>query len=148
MQRGGWRAAAAVGALLTLAGLVGGAAFLAAREDPTPPTTTTSTSTTTTTVPTAVVAAAIADALGDGLPVEVSAPQTRCIATALLDVVDLDRLEALTAEPAPLTRLTPNERDELLRGVVRCVPPEVAAAILGSPTSTAPPPMELPDEDL
>ena len=27
---------------------------------------------------------AIADALGDRLPVEVSAPQTRCIATALL----------------------------------------------------------------
>lgn len=148
MQGGGWRAAAAVAALVTLAGSVGGAAFLTAREDPAPTTTTTSTSTTTTTVPTAVVVAAIADALGSGLPAEVSPQQARCIASALLDVVDLDRLEALVSEPAPLTRLTQPERDGVLRGFVRCVPPEVAAAILGSPTSTAPPPVELPDEDV
>lgn len=146
---GRWRAAAAVAALFALTGLVGGAVFLAAREDATPPTTTTiaPTPTTTTTVPVSVVAEAIADELGDALPVAVTRVEARCIADALVETVEPPRLEDLADVADPLSRLTPPERGRLVRGVVGCVSPEHAALILGSPTTTAPP-VALPDEDL
>jgi len=139
------RLAASVLALVALVGLVGGAVFSANRAERVTPTTTTST--TTTTVPTSAVARAIAEALRTSLPAPISLAEALCIADAVVAVVEPRRLEALARRPSPLLALTDAERDELVRGVVGCVPPEQAAAILGSPTTTMPA-VELPDEDL
>lgn len=141
------RAAASVAALAAIASLVGSAVFLAAREDSTPPTTVTTAPPTTTTVPESAVVEAISVALRSDLTVPLSATEADCVADALIAVLDVDRLDALTDLAAPLTSLTQPERDALVQGVVRCVPPEKAAAILGSPTTTGPP-ASLPDEDL
>lgn len=141
------RAAASVAALGALAAGVGGVAFVAARDDAEPPPPTTTTSSTTTTVPTEAVTAAIAASLQRDLPVALTPAEAACIADAVVAIVDTDRLDALAESGAPLSALDDHERDQLLRGVVTCLPPEQAAALLGSPTSTTPP-VALPDEDL
>ncbi len=138
------RAAAAAAALSAFVLLVGTAAFLAAREEPAPPTTTTTT-TTTTTIPTAAIAAAIAGALQGSLEVAITPDEATCVANAILAVLPSVRLERLEQLPAPFAALSEGERAQLVRGVVRCVPPESAAAILGSASTTAPP-LDLPDE--
>jgi hypothetical protein len=142
------RAAATVAALVALAGLIGAAVFTAARDDATPASTTsTTTAPTTTTVSDEALADAIASSLQADLTVTITAAEARCIADVVVVVVELRRLERLVGDADPLASLTPTERDQLVRGVVDCVSPEQAAAILGSPTTTAPP-VELPDEDL
>lgn len=138
------RAAASAVALIALAGLVGTTAFVAARDDDPPPTTT-STSTTTTTVPASAVAEAIAEELLRGAAVALSAPEAACVAAEVVDIVGTERLDGLVGAPAPLTALADEEHDLLVRAVVACVPPHVAAALLGSST-TVPPPLSLPDE--
>ena len=125
--------------------LVGTAAFLAAREDPLPPATTTTTTTTTTTVPLSAVANAIATSLQGSLEVAITPDEATCVANAILAVLPTMRLERLQQLPVPFAALSEGERDQLVRGVVRCVPPESAAAIVGSASTTAPP-VDLPDE--
>lgn len=137
------RAAAAAAALAALVLLVGIAAFVAVREDPPPPTTTTTT--TTTTVPLAAIIDAIAVSLQDSLEIPISSVEATCVATALLAVLPPDELERLEALPAPLATLTEPDRSELVRGVVQCVPPATAEAILGRGAHSAPP-VELPNE--
>jgi hypothetical protein len=139
------RAAATVSALAALVLLVGGAVFLAAREDAVAPTTTTIP--TTTTAAESVIVKAISEALQRDLTVPLSMTEADCVAAALVAVVDVDRLEALADHAAPLTSLTRPEHDQLVQGVVRCVPPDKASAMLGSATTTGPP-VSLPDEDL
>lgn len=137
------RAAASAAALAALVLLVGSAAFLAAREDPPPPTTTTTT--TSTTVPLAVVADAIAASLQSDLTVAITRAEATCVATALLEVLPPEQLERLDSVAEPLAALAEGQRRDLVRAVVRCVPPESAAALLGSPSTTVPP-VDLPDE--
>lgn len=141
------RAAAAAAALVALVLLVGTAAYLGVREEPDPPATTTSTSstTTTTTVPLSAFAEAIAGQLEGNLEVAITRDEARCVATAMLAVVPPDELERLADLPEPFAALDQRTRDQLVRGVVRCVPPESAAALLGSTTVTSPP-VDLPDE--
>ena len=148
MPTGRARAAAVVAALAALAGLVGTAVFTAARDGAAPvsPTSTTA-APTTTSVSDEALAGAIASSLQADLTVTITAAEARCIADALVSVLELRRLERLVGDADPLSSLTAAERDDLVRGVVGCVPPDQAAAILGSPTTTAPP-VELPDEDL
>lgn len=136
------RAVATAVALVALVALVGSAAFLAAREEAPPPTTTT---TTTTTVGLSTVAAAIAGSLQDDLGAPLSSDEAHCLATALLAVLSPEELVVLSSLAAPLTALEPEEREELLRGVVRCVPSATAAALLASGTTTTVA-VELPDE--
>lgn len=138
------RAAATAAALSAFVLLVGTAAFLAVRDEPQPPTTTTST-TTTTTVPISAIANAIAASLQGSLEVAITPDEATCVAHAILAVLPTVRLERLEQLPAPFAALSEGERDQLVRGVVRCVPPESAAAILGSASTTAPP-IDLPDE--
>jgi hypothetical protein len=138
------RAAATAAALFALVLLAGSAAFLAAREDPTPPTTT-STTTTSTTVPVAEVADAIAASLQADLTVAVTRAEATCVATALLAVLPPEQLERLGSLAEPLAALRADQRRDLVRAVVRCVPPESAAALLGNPSTTVPP-VDLPDE--
>jgi hypothetical protein len=137
------RAAAAAAALSAFVLLVGTAAFLAVREEPPPPTTTTTT--TTTTVPLSEIANAIATSLQGSLEVAITPDEATCVANAILAVLPTVRLERLEQLPAPFAALSEGERDQLVRGVVRCVPPESAAAILSSASTTVPP-LDLPDE--
>jgi hypothetical protein len=138
------RAAAPAAALTALVLVVGTAAFLTVREDPPPPTTTTTT-TTTTTVPLAAITDAIAASLQGRLEVPLSAAEATCVATALLAVLPPDQLERLEPLPTPFAALTEPEREQLVRSVVRCVPPATAEALLGGGAHPAPP-VELPDE--
>ncbi len=139
------RAAAAAAALVALVLLVGTAAYLGVREEPDPPTTTTTTSTTTTTVPLRVFAEAIAGQLEGNLEVAITRDEALCVATAMLGVVPPDELARLSRLPAPFLALDQATKDRLVRGVVECVPPESAAALLGTTSETAPP-VDLPDE--
>lgn len=139
------RAAAAAAALVALVLLVGTAAYLGVREDPEPTPTTTTTSTTTTTVPLRVFAEAIAGQLAGNLEVAITRDEALCVATAMLEVIPPDELERLALLPAPFEAIDQATRDGLVRGVVECVPPESAAALLGSTSETAPP-VDLPDE--
>jgi hypothetical protein len=139
------RAAATAAALVALVLLVGTAAYLGVREEPDPPTTTTTTSTTTTTVPLQVFAEAIAGQLEGNLEVAITRDEALCVATAMLGVLPPDDLERLAQLPAPFAALDQATKDRLVRGVVQCVPPESAAALLGATSETAPP-VDLPDE--
>jgi len=138
------RAAASAAALTAFVLLVGTAAFLAVEEDPAPPPTTTTT-TTTTTVPLAAIAAAIAASLQGNLEIAITPDEATCVANELLTVFPAVQLERLESLPAPFAALTDSERARLVRGVVRCVPPASAAALLGTTATTAPP-LDLPDE--
>ncbi len=139
------RAAATAAALIALVLLVGTAAYLGVREEPEPPTTTTTTSTTTTTVPLQVFAEAIAGQLEGNLEVAITREEALCVANAMLGVLPPDDLERLAELPAPFAALDQSTKDRLVRGVVQCVPPESAAALLGTTSETAPP-VDLPDE--
>lgn len=138
-------AAATAAALIALVLLVGTAAYLGVREEPEPPPTTTTTSTTTTTVPFEVFADAIARQLQGNLEVAITRGESLCVANAMLGVLPPDDLERLAQLPAPFAALDQATKDQLVRGVVQCVPPESAAALLGTTSETAPP-VELPDE--
>lgn len=69
------------------------------------------------------------------------------MANELLAVLPAGELQRLEQLPAPFATLTDSERDQLVRGVVRCVPPASAAALLGSAATTTPPPVDLPDDE-
>lgn len=136
------RAVASAMALAVLVLLVGTAVFLAAREDPTPPPTTTTTSTT---LGTEDVATAIAASLQADLSVALTQAEARCVAEVVVRLIPAEDLAALAERPLPLTGVAPEVRDELVRGVVACVPPASAAALLGSGTTTTEP-LGLPGE--
>jgi hypothetical protein len=142
------RVAGTAVALVALAALVGTIVFVLVRDDTEAPPPSTTTTTTTTTVPVSdLVAEAVADALRRDLTVPIGDVEATCIAAALVEVLAPERLEQLLEQAEPLTGLTEPERSGLVRGVVQCVPPDVAAALLGSATTTTVP-VFLPDEDL
>jgi len=113
-----------------------------ARDDPAP--TTTTTTTTTTVIPTAAVTRSVADALRARLDVTLSPEEAECLAAALLEVVPVADLEALTSL-APLAALPAPRRTQLVQRVITCVPGPTAAALLGGPSTTSQP-VQLPDE--
>lgn|GEM_PF-5627189 len=134
------KAAAAAAAFVAL-GAAGAIAFVAARDDPSPPPPTT---TTATTIPTAdALALAIATSLSDGLDVPLISTEARCVADGLLAQLGPARLAALTTT-GPVTP-SAEEQAALVRTVVGCVPPDKAAILLSS-TSSTPIVVELPDE--
>jgi hypothetical protein len=138
----GVKAAATVAAFIVVLVAAGAVAYTATDDEP-PATTTT---TTTVRAPTGEeTAEAITAALSRGLEVPLDATEAACVTDGLLTVVGLDRLEELTAAGADADDLTEAEREELVRSVVLCVPPEKAEAMLN--TKPPPPPVgELPDE--
>lgn len=125
-------------------GVVGSGTYLTARDDPgaapSP-----RRATTTTTLAEDTVAAAIARALEDGLEVPLTASEARCVADALLAVVRAEQLAELESLTEPLRSLDDAAHDQLVRGVVGCVPPETAGALLGEATTTTSA-VQLPDE--
>jgi len=138
------KAAAMAAAFVALVGLVGGGAFLLTSGDDPPPPTTTST---TAPPPTdAEIAAAVADGLSKGLAVPLTAAQADCVANAFLDVVGGEAIRELVDEPVPLGAVTVAQRAEIVRGIVACVPPDVAATLLGTKTTDATLAPELPGE--
>jgi hypothetical protein len=139
------RVAAAAVTLLAVAGGAGAAGYRASEDDPAPPTTTTTTSTTSTTLATDAVRDAIAATLVERLSVTVTQAEAVCLAGVVVAVVPVDELQDLAASPAPLSAVEPARQDELVRGVVGCVPAATAAALLGDPTTTTVP-LDLPDE--
>lgn len=128
------RAVAAAAALLALVLLVGTAAYLATEEDPPPPAPTSTT--TSTTLSLDEIAEIIAGPLQADLRVAVTPDEARCVARAVVEVVPVEQLATLEADPAPLAALSEDQRSRLLRGVVTCVPQASAEALLGDPTST------------
>lgn len=140
------KAAAWAVAFVSLVGIVGGAAFAIAREDAPAPTTTT---TSTVAAPTrAELATAIAAALTQGLDVPLTEEQAACVAAAFLDVVGEADAVALVDAPTPLGAVSVAQRDAIVQGIVGCVPPEIAGALLGTPTTLTTVPPQLPDEDV
>lgn len=142
------RAAATAAALVALIGVVGSATFVVVRSDPPTTTTTASTTaaTTTTTTSVAAVAEAIAAALQSDLDVALTAPEALCIAKELLTVVASTDLDSTSSLTTPLASLDEIQRKQLVRGIVGCVPPATAAALLATPTTTSTPTVDLPDE--
>lgn len=132
------KAAASAAAFVALVAVLAGVAFALSRGAPPPATTTTTTATTTTTVPDRAVAGALATALADGLEVPLTDPQAACLGDALVVTVGRARLEALAATQDPLASLPERDRAQLVRDVVACVGPEVAAALLAPSTTTTP----------
>jgi hypothetical protein len=134
---------AGVAAVVALVGLVGGAAFLAAREDEEPPPTT---STTTTAVPMDELVAALAEGLQDGLAVPLTDVEAGCVAEAVVAVVGEDALAELVDDPGrAVLPADAAQRDDLVRGIVGCVPASTAGVLLGGSTSTTAE-VVLPDE--
>ena len=134
---------AGVAAVVALVALVGGATFLAAREDDEPPP---ATSTTTTSVPADQLVAALAEGLRDGLAVPLTDAEADCIAEAVLDVVGEDALAELVDDPGrAVLQADDAQRDDLVRGIVGCVPASTAGVLLGGSTSTTAQ-VVLPDE--
>lgn len=139
------KAAATAAAFTALVAAVGGTAFLLSREDDslTPAAATTSTQGPPTE---AELGAAIAAELAQGLAVPLTTPQAGCVADAFLTVVGPDGATELMGEPRPLGALTLAQRAEIIRGIVECVPPDIAAALLGTPTTSIADAPSLPDE--
>lgn len=140
------KAAATAATFTALVVGVGGAAFLLSSEDRSSPPAATTTSTTQGPPTDAELAAAIANGLADGLEVPLTSFQAGCVAGAFLTTVGDDAVEALASGPAPLDTLTEAQRADIVRGIVACVPPEVAAALLGTPTTVITVAPALPDE--
>jgi hypothetical protein len=140
------RPAAIAVALATLLLIVGGAAFALTRDGSPPPTTTTTTSTTLAPPTRDELTEAIAGALAQGLEAPLTAPQATCVATAFLDVVGEEAALALADEPTPLGAVTIAQREEVVQGIVFCVPPEIAAALLSTASSTVTLAPGLPDD--
>jgi hypothetical protein len=129
--------------VVALVGLVGGAAFLTAREDEEPPP---ATSTTTTAVPVDELVAALREGLQDGLAVPLTDVEAGCIAEAVVAVVGEDALAELVDDPGrAVLPADATQRDDLVRGIVGCVPASTAGALLGGSTSTTAE-VVLPDE--
>lgn len=126
-------------ALVVIAGLV---TFAATRDEDEPPVTTT----TTTTFPRDAYIDEISATLQQEVRVALGEDGARCIATAMVDIIGTDRLEALADQATPLASLTPAQRDQMLRLVVTCVDPLVAEALLGSSSTSTEPLTPLPDE--
>ena len=141
----GMKAAATAAAFTALAAAVGGTAFLLARDDnsPAPVAATTSTQGPPTE---AELGAAIAAELAQGLEVPLTTAQADCVAGAFLAVVGPEGATELVGEPRPLGAVTIAQRAEIIRGIVECVPPEVASALLGTPTTSTAVAPQLPDE--
>ena len=141
------KAAATAAAFAALVGVVGGGAFLITRGDPPTSTTTTSATSTTAGPPTdEELAAAITDALAEGLAVPLTTAQASCVADAFLTVLGGDAAADLVDEPTPLGAVSVAQRAEIVRGIVECVPSDVAAALLGTPTTVTTLSPVLPDE--
>ena len=132
------RAAVPGAALLTLVIVVGTLTYFAARDEPDPPLPPTTTTTTTTAAPGAEeIAAAVADGLAEGLEVPLSPSEARCVADDLLALLGQPRLEALAGAEAAADDLNEGERDELVRTIVLCVPPQKASALLSTNTTNS-----------
>jgi len=140
------KTAATAATLTALVVGVGGAAFLLTNEDSSSPPTPTTTSTTQGPPTDAELAAAIANGLADGLEVPLTAAQAGCIADAFLTVIGGDVASDLVDEPTPLGAVSVAQREEIVRGIVECVPPDVAGALLGTPTTVSTLTPVLPDE--
>ena len=128
------RAAMTAVALAALAVVVGVVGFVTTRDDaePTRPTTTT-----TAFDPRDDYVKAIARSLTAVPDLPLGPEQAACVAAALYDGLGEERLAELVGEPDPLGSLPEADRDLLLRGVVMCVPPEVAEAMLAGSTTTS-----------
>jgi hypothetical protein len=141
------RPAAIAVAVASLAVLVGGVVFAASREGDPPPTTTVPT---TTTVPPAPargeLEAAIAGALMQDLEVPLTDEQATCVAGAFLDVVGEEPALALAEAATPLGAVSVDQRSEIVRGIVTCVPADVAAALLSTGPTTVTLAPGLPDD--
>jgi hypothetical protein len=137
---------AVVAALVLLVALVGGAAFAVTRGDSPPPTTTTSTTTTAAPPTRSEIATAIAAALTRDLEVPLTRVQATCVADAFLDVVGEAPTLALADVATPLGAVTIAQRAEIVRGIVACVPADVAAALLSTGATTVTLAPGLPDE--
>lgn len=139
------KAAATVAAFVAVVAVVGTFTYVTARDEPSPTTTTT----TTTRPPTAEeVADAVASALSDGLGVALVDTEAHCVALGLLGTVGQERLEELAdSGGGEVSDLTAEEQEELVRAVVLCVPPDKAAGLLstGSTTTIV---VQLPDEGI
>ena len=136
------RGVAGVAAVVALVGLTGAAAFLAAREDEEPPAVTS----TTTTVPADQLVAALAAGLQDGLAVPLTDAEADCIAESVVAVVGEDALAELVDQPGrAVLPADAAQRDDLVRGIVGCVPASTAGVLLGGSTSTTAE-VVLPDE--
>lgn len=134
------KAAASAAAFVALLAVVSTTAYMTARDEGPPPTTTT----TTTTVRAATreeVARAVTRALGQDLDVSLDGREAACVASGVLDVFPQERLEEMATAGADVEDLTDEERDELVRAIVLCVPPEKAEALL---SSKPPPPAGTP----
>lgn len=134
---------AGVAAVVALVALVGGATFLAAREDEGPPPTST---TTTTAVPVDELVQALSAGLRDGLAVPLTDAEADCIAEAVVTVVGEDALAELVDDPGrAVLQADDAQRDDLVRGIVGCVPASTAGVLLGGSTTTTAE-VVLPDE--
>jgi hypothetical protein len=135
------RAAVSTAALIALVAVVGTVAYVSARDDHDPPGSTTTTSSPLTSE---AVVAAVADALASGLEAPLTPDEARCVADGLVAALGQSRLEALAAA-GDEGELDQTDRDALVRTVVRCLPEEKAAALLGSGSTTTIV-AQLPDE--
>lgn len=146
MGRTRWVAGAAGVASILI--LVGGAAFAIARDgDPLPTTTTTSTTTTTAPPTRAELAVAIARALARDLDVPLTSEQAACVADAFLEIVGEGPALALAETAMPLGAVSVDQRAQIVRGIVACVPPEIAAALLSSGPTVVTLAPGLPDDE-
>ena len=68
------------------------------------------------------------------------------MATAFLDVVGEEPALALADEAIPLGAVSVAQRQEIVRGIVTCVPPDVAAALLSTGSTTVTLAPGLPDD--
>ncbi len=134
---------ASIAALLALGAVAGTATFLSARDEPDAPGALRTGSVVTRPARPDEVAAAIASSLRGDLEVELTPAEAACVTDGLLAEIGVERAAAWAAE-AP-GALSAEEREGLVRVVVRCLPDGKAAAILGG-TTTSTVAQELPDE--
>lgn len=138
------KVAAAAAAFVGLVVGVGAGAYEVVSDDRPPPPSSTTSTTSTTRAPTGdEIAEIIAGALSEDLDVALAGTEARCVADGLLGRVGLARLQAMAE--GSVESLTEDEQMALVRTVVQCLPPEKAAALLGS-ASTTTVVVRLPDE--
>lgn len=133
-------------ALVGILVVVGVSVFALLRDDPNPPASE-PTRPTTTTLALDAVEAAIAESLRTQLTdAQLTATEASCVARALLEVFTPEELQAMERLVEPVTALSDGQRDQVVRGIVRCVTPPTAAALLGDASTTTAPAPGLPDE--